>query len=86
MADAQLYPTPARLLLLADVDAEKVYDNAEAVPMLDLGEEGSARVADAIWTMKRAGWVELAPGFSRVERCMWLLTDAGRTVLEAGAS
>jgi len=87
MADTDLYPTPARLALLRDVESGRVYDSADAVPMLDLGDEPHARVADAIWAMGRAGWVELDPpaGFSRGKRWPWRLTDVGRTVLEAGA-
>jgi hypothetical protein len=86
MPEADLYPTPARLALLRDVDDGKVADDADATPMLDLGADGFARVADAIWTMKRAGWVELPPGTDEPdEPGTWRLTDAGRAVLEAGA-
>lgn len=86
MADTDLYPTPARLALLRDVDNGKVRDNDDAAPMLDLGADGTARVADAVWAMKRAGWVELPPGTDEpAELCTWRLTDAGCKVLEAGA-
>lgn len=86
MADTELYPTPARLLLLADVDAGKVSDNADAAPMLDLGDDGSARVAEAIWLMKRAGWVELPPGTDEpAVQWTWRLTALGRQILAEAA-
>jgi hypothetical protein len=86
MGDADLYPTRARLALLRDVDDGKVSDSDDAAPVLDLGDDGFARVADAIWTMRRAGWVELPPGTDEPdEPGTWRLTDAGRAVLEAGA-
>lgn len=84
MADPDLHPTPYRLALLRDVDAGKVADDADCVPMLDLGDGDSVRVAGAMWEMAQAGWVELAPG-KPDEPCAWRLTDAGRKVLEAGA-
>jgi hypothetical protein len=87
MADTDLYPTPYRLGLLRDVADGRVRDDPDCVPMLDLGDGESVRVANAVWEMRRAGWVELPPGTDEpAERWTWRLTDAGRTVLEAGAS
>jgi hypothetical protein len=75
-----LYPTPTRLALLADVAAGKVADDADGTPYLDLGGDGRAKVADAIWLMYRAGWL-----WQRDGSPVWALTDKGRAVLEAGA-
>lgn len=84
-----LYPTPARLAFLADVAAGRVRDDADSAPMLhydDEGTPGCTRVAEAIWLMRQAGWVELPPGTDEpAELDTWRLTDAGRAVLEAGA-
>jgi len=74
-----LHPTPTRLALLADVDALKVADDADGTPMLDCGDGETARVAELVWTMYRAGWI-CQPG----DTLGWRLTDAGRAVLEAG--
>lgn len=71
-----LYPTPARLLLLEDVAAGRIIDDEDAVPMLH-HDEGTSRVAEAIWLMMRAGWVEL----ERADN-VWSLTIVGRDVLE----
>ncbi len=75
----RLYPTPTRLALLADVDARRVIDDEDFAPYLELGVDGRARVAEAIWDMERAGWVTQPTGTK-----VWELTDAGRAVLEAG--
>jgi hypothetical protein len=80
MPDADLYPTPARLALLRDVDDGKVCDHStEFAPYLRLDDGELARVADAIWAMERAGWV-----MQPVASMLWELTGAGRQVLEAG--
>lgn len=71
-----LYPTPTRLALLADIAAGRVIDDADFTPMLE-HDEGTSRVADAIWQMERAGWVEQ----ERVDH-VWSLTIVGRDVLE----
>lgn len=76
MAD-DLYPTPTRLALLADIAAGKVADDADGAPHLDLGEDGIARVAEAVWTLYRAGWCHQAPGSDR-----WELTQRGTAVLQ----
>ncbi len=76
----ELHPTKTRLALLADVDALKVADDEDGVPTLDLGADGTARVADAIRQMERAGWI-WQPADTRGYR----LTDLGRAVHEAGA-
>lgn len=78
-APVELYPTKARLALLADVDDLKVADDEDGTPMLDLGDGETARVADSIWQMERAGWVYQPPNIPG-----WRLTDHGRAVL-AGA-
>lgn len=77
MAEApKLFPTPTRLALLADVAAGRVIDDENFNPMLH-HDEGTSRVADAIWQMERSGWVEQ-------ERAdlVWALTIVGRDVLE----
>lgn len=76
----KLYPTPTRLALLADVAAGRVIDDADFAPHLDLPDGGTARVADAIWEMERAGWVEQV----RVDH-VWSLTIVGTDVLEGRA-
>jgi hypothetical protein len=80
MAEPQLYPTPTRLALLADVAAGRVIDDADFTPMLE-HDEGTSRVADAIWQMERAGWVEQV----RVDH-VWSLTIVGTDVLEGRAA
>jgi len=65
MADTDLYPTPYRLGLLRDVADGRVCDDPDCVPMLDLGDGESVRVANAVWEMRRAGWVELPHGPDR---------------------
>jgi hypothetical protein len=72
-----LYPTKTRLALLADVAALRVADDPDGTPMLDCGPDGHARVADAIWQMYRAGWIEQPAG-----EVVWRLTPAGFDVLE----
>jgi len=72
-----LFPTPTRLALLRDVAAGLVCDTDELAPHLDIGEDGTTRVAEAIWAMERAGWV-VQPS----DRLLWELTDAGRALLE----
>lgn len=75
-----LYPTPTRLALLADIAAGRVKDDDTFAPHLDLGDDGQARVADAVWQMERAGWVEQV----RMDH-VWQLTPAGRDVLQGRA-
>ena len=73
-----LYPTPTRLALLADIDAGKVADNADAIPMLDLGpDEKPSRVADGVWELHRAKWVHQLEGEK-----LWRLTWRGRDVMK----
>jgi hypothetical protein len=82
---ADLHPTPARLLLLRDVANGHVRDDADSTPMLhydDEGTPGATRVAEAIWLMRQAGWVELPPGTDEpAELDTWRLTDTGRAVV-----
>jgi hypothetical protein len=75
----ELHPTPTRLALLADVDDKNVADE-DGIPMLDLGDGTTTRVADAIWEMNRAGWVWQPPDILG-----WRITNIGRAVLKAGA-
>lgn len=78
MGDAfKLHPTPTRLALLADIAAGKVMDDADFAPHLDLGDEGTARVADAVWEMEGAGWVQQV----RMDH-VWQLTLLGQDVLQ----
>lgn len=75
-----LYPTPARLLLLRDIRDGRVRDDAVLAPMLHYEEDGeakTARVAEAVWLMGRAGWCQDA-GLAG-----WELTDEGRATLLA---
>jgi hypothetical protein len=74
-----LYATPVRLALLADVASMHVADDEDGTPMLDCGDGTTARVADAIWAFERAGWVE-----QPADILGWRITNLGRTVLEAG--
>lgn len=77
---ADLYPTPTRLALLRDIRDGRVRDDADFTPMLhfeDDGEAKTARMADRVWEMARAGWCA-----ARVTST-WELTDAGRAVLAA---
>lgn len=75
-----LHPTKARVALLADVANRRVIDDDDFAPHLQLSDEdGTARVAEAIWEMERAGWVTQPTG-TRV----WELTAAGLDVLTAG--
>lgn len=76
----KLHPTPTRLALLADIAAGKVMDDADFAPHLDLGDEGSARVADSVWEMERAGWVEQVSTDH-----VWSLTALGQDVLQGRA-
>lgn len=77
MGDVPLYPTPARLALLADVRDLRVADDGEGVPMLDYGDDKPARVDYGIRLMARAGWVYQEPGLRR-----WQLTQRGLDILE----
>ena len=72
-----LFPTPARLALLADVRDLLVADDEQGVAMLDYGEDRPARVADAVRLMAQAGWVYQEHG----ARC-WRLTQRGLDILE----
>lgn len=75
----KLHPTPTRLALLADVAAGRVIDDEDFAPHLH-HDEGTSRVADAIWELERAGWVEQV----RVDH-VWSLTIVGTDVLEGRA-
>lgn len=74
-----LYPTPARILLLQDVRNGHVRDDENCAPQLH-HDEGVARVAEAIWLMRQAGWVELG------DDDVWQLTAAGEAILQGYAS
>lgn len=79
-----LFPTKTRLALLADVADGKVADDADGAPHLDCGDDGHARVAEAVWLMYRAGWLMYRAGWlwQRDWSPVWALTDKGRAVLE----
>jgi hypothetical protein len=72
-----LYPTPSRLLLLADVRDLKVADDLDGNTLLDLGDDGAALVICAIQEMEAAGWVYRIP-----DGLGWRLTPLGVDVLE----
>lgn len=74
---AGLAITPARLLLLGDIAAFKVADDDEGAPQLDIGEDGTARVAEAVWLMYQAGLCWQPDGIPG-----WRLTEIGSDVLE----
>ena len=74
-----LYPTPARILLLRDVRDGNVRDDDTCAPQLH-HDEGTSRVAEAIWLMRQAGWVECG------DDDVWRLTDAGRDILQGQVS
>lgn len=73
MAD-DLYPTPARVLLLQDVRNGAVRDDANCAPHLH-HDEGTSRVAEAIWLMRQAGWVVCG------DDDVWRLTGLGEDIL-----
>lgn len=68
-----LYPTPTRLRLLREVDAEEIIRRSDDGASVDLdGYRVTAKVAE----LAAAGWVEL-------DGSVWRLTAAGREVLDA---
>jgi hypothetical protein len=86
-----LHPTKTRLRVLRAVAEDRVTESTwfpYPSYMQDPDPDGRSRtVTDICRSMRIAGWVELAPrGHSRSRS--WMLTDAGRAVLEAngGAS
>lgn len=76
-----LLATEAELALLADIDARKVTDNEDLIPMLDLGDEPPAQVAELTWAMYRRGWVHQLEGEK-----LWRLTWRGRDVMQGRPS
>jgi hypothetical protein len=77
MTPEDLYPTKTRLALLRDIADGKVCDGADGAPHLDIGDGETARVADAVWAMERAGWVTQPS-----DRLLWELTATGHIVLD----
>lgn len=77
---ADLFATPTRLALLADIAAGKVGSDDEHTVWLDLGDGDRAKVSSAVWEMERTGWVEQLDG----ER-IWRLTERGQDVLQGRA-
>ena len=72
---ADLYPTPTRLTLLADVAAGHVVGSLYG--HIHCTVDGHRRfVTLRIWDMHRAGWVR-----SNADD-IWHLTDVGRTILD----
>jgi hypothetical protein len=69
-----LHPTKTRLALLDDVAAGRVIDDEDFTPQLHR-DEGTSRVADGVWELERAGWVEQV----RIDH-VWQLTILGRDV------
>ncbi len=62
--------------LLADINAYRVADNEDCLPMLDLGPDGDADVSAAVWRFKAAGWVYQLP-----DGPGWRLTQRGLDVM-----
>lgn len=88
MADAN---DEARLALLHDIDAGKVYDSAESPPWLELEDGDVADVEAAVWgfygehLVDSGEWLPIAETEYDAPVRRWSLTDAGRAVLdEAG--
>lgn len=78
MADpTHLYPTPTRLLLLADVRDLNVYSDGDGTVWLDLGDEPHARVTSSIREFEQAGWC-----YQPDDANGWRLTQRGLDVLE----
>ncbi len=73
----QLYPTPTRLLLLADVRDLKVYSDGDGTAWLDLGDEPPARVTAAVREFEQAGWIYMPDDTNG-----WRLTQRGLDILE----
>ena len=72
---ADLYPTPTRLALLADVAAGHVVGSLYG-HIINTAYGLRRTVTLRIWDMHRAGWVR-----SNADD-IWQLTDVGRTILE----
>lgn len=81
MAEPTLLATEAELALLADIEAGKVTDNPDAIPMLELGDEPAAQVGELTWALYRRGWVHQLEG-----ETLWRLTFRGRDVMQGRAS
>lgn len=85
---AELHPTPARLALLGEIDAGKVWedwssDEPGAVVLMEYpGRE--TRVTGRVRVMKLAGWVRTDPGDDDLHSRRISLTDTGREVLRVG--
>ncbi|MGV2383645.1 MAG UNVERIFIED_CONTAM: hypothetical protein LOD86_00035 [Thermobifida fusca] len=74
-----LYPTPTRLRLLADVTRHRVYRHPDGTSHVAGGRQATAAIA----TLAAAGWVEIDPAtdVSDYQVAYWRLTDTGREVL-----
>lgn len=83
---SELYPTPTRLALLADVAAGEVWQNSKGHSVVILRDdlclgERKAKCTGAIADMERAGWLQLVE--LKYGSRQWHVTDAGRAVLNA---
>lgn len=76
---SDLYPTPTRLALLRDVQAERITRRLGGSYDAN-GYSVSARMIE----LRQAGWVQLVD-LTGDFQYVWKLTDAGRAVLD-GAS
>lgn len=88
-----LHPTPTRLALLQAVDDGEVWEHYPMLPDPSYStwkpsdSRLSSRVTARIEELRRAGWVSLlrrSEGAHWKAPRQWDLTDAGRSVLQAG--
>lgn len=73
----QLYPTPTRLLLLADVRDLNVYQDEDGNAITWVSCESVVDVTDEIREFEQAGWV-----YQPDDTLGWRLTQRGLDVLE----
>lgn len=76
----ELFPTPTRLALLAEVFAGEVWQQSNGHSIIEQGTR-TRKVTAEIAAMERAGWITLVALRFGAKR--WDLTDAGRAVLAA---
>lgn len=80
MAETTIQATTADLALLAHIDAGKVVDNDDRLPLLHLGAV-PLNISEQVWALYRAGWAHQLEGEDR-----WRLTYRGRDVMLGRAS
>lgn len=77
---SDLYPTPTRLALLAEIGFGRVFQDVAGASYIDAGRKVTAQVNE----FAAAGWAELRgsdrPSLFPLPR--WHLTDAGREILD----